>query len=159
MMPRSKPSCLPHKENAYTCLSSYDMATLLFPHEHQTTHLSPACCFVGFSSDWTATMRYDDWDVILFAGDSHVPIQEFKTTCYSAQDSSNLSLTPLRVKSNSFADSSNLQRATNYRLLHATSVPYLRRLHFVFPYIHGLPRQDLQPSSRLNGSQTRKLCT
>jgi hypothetical protein len=24
-------------------------------------------------------MRYDDWDVILFPKDSHVPIQEFKT--------------------------------------------------------------------------------
>jgi hypothetical protein len=27
-------------------------------------------------------MRYDDWDVILFPKDSHVPIQEFKTACY-----------------------------------------------------------------------------
>jgi hypothetical protein len=33
-------------------------------------------------------MRYDDWDVILFPRDSHVPIQEFKTACYNAQDSS-----------------------------------------------------------------------
>ncbi|KAF1944678.1 hypothetical protein EJ02DRAFT_432261 [Clathrospora elynae] len=27
-------------------------------------------------------MRYDDWDVILFPKDSHVPIQEYKTACY-----------------------------------------------------------------------------
>jgi hypothetical protein len=33
-------------------------------------------------------MRYDDWDVILFSRDSHVPIQEFKTACYGSQDAS-----------------------------------------------------------------------
>jgi hypothetical protein len=33
-------------------------------------------------------MRYDDWDVILFARDSYVPIQEFRTACYNAQDPS-----------------------------------------------------------------------
>jgi hypothetical protein len=33
-------------------------------------------------------MRYDDWDVILFPKDSHVPIQEFKTACYSSSDKS-----------------------------------------------------------------------
>jgi hypothetical protein len=33
-------------------------------------------------------MRYDDWDVILFPKESHVPIQEFKTACYHAQHSS-----------------------------------------------------------------------
>lgn len=31
-------------------------------------------------------MRYDNWDVIVFPRDSHVPIQEFKTTCYATQD-------------------------------------------------------------------------
>ncbi|KAJ4358129.1 uncharacterized protein N0V89_002708 [Didymosphaeria variabile] len=31
-------------------------------------------------------MRYDDWDVILFPKDSAVPIQEFRTTCYTTQD-------------------------------------------------------------------------
>lgn len=31
-------------------------------------------------------MRYDDWDVILFPGDSHVPIQEFKTVCHSTTE-------------------------------------------------------------------------
>lgn len=30
-------------------------------------------------------MRYDDWDVILFPRDSHVPIQEFKTACFVSQ--------------------------------------------------------------------------
>jgi hypothetical protein len=33
-----------------------------------------------------STMRYDNWDVIIFARDSHIPIQEFKTACYSSQD-------------------------------------------------------------------------
>ncbi|KAF1851306.1 uncharacterized protein K460DRAFT_329196 [Cucurbitaria berberidis CBS 394.84] len=31
-------------------------------------------------------MRYDDWDVILFPKDSHIPIQEFKTACYVSSD-------------------------------------------------------------------------
>ncbi|KAF2174905.1 hypothetical protein K469DRAFT_680758 [Zopfia rhizophila CBS 207.26] len=31
-------------------------------------------------------MRYENWDIILFPRDSHVPIQEFKTACYAAQD-------------------------------------------------------------------------
>jgi hypothetical protein len=31
-------------------------------------------------------MRYDDWDVILFPKNSPVPIQEFKTACYSSPD-------------------------------------------------------------------------
>jgi hypothetical protein len=31
-------------------------------------------------------MRYDNWDVILFPKDSHVPIQEFKTACYNVQN-------------------------------------------------------------------------
>ncbi|KAF1971578.1 hypothetical protein BU23DRAFT_569745 [Bimuria novae-zelandiae CBS 107.79] len=31
-------------------------------------------------------MRYDNWDVILFPKDSAVPIQEFKTACYTSQD-------------------------------------------------------------------------
>ncbi|KAF5851624.1 hypothetical protein GGP41_004428 [Bipolaris sorokiniana] len=30
-------------------------------------------------------MRYNDWDVILFPRDSHVPIQEFKTACFVSQ--------------------------------------------------------------------------
>ncbi|EUC30705.1 hypothetical protein COCCADRAFT_39088 [Bipolaris zeicola 26-R-13] len=30
-------------------------------------------------------MRYDDWDVILFPRNSHVPIQEFKTACFVSQ--------------------------------------------------------------------------
>ncbi|KAF2868672.1 hypothetical protein BDV95DRAFT_499738 [Massariosphaeria phaeospora] len=31
-------------------------------------------------------MRYDNWDVILFPRDSHIPIQEFRTSCYVAQN-------------------------------------------------------------------------
>ncbi|KAF2476138.1 uncharacterized protein BDR25DRAFT_278949 [Lindgomyces ingoldianus] len=31
-------------------------------------------------------MRYENWDVILFPRDSHIPIQEFKTACYVSQD-------------------------------------------------------------------------
>jgi len=31
-------------------------------------------------------MRYENWDVIVFPRDSHIPIQEFKTTCYVSQD-------------------------------------------------------------------------
>lgn len=31
-------------------------------------------------------MRYDNWDVILFPKDSHVPIQEFKTACYVSSE-------------------------------------------------------------------------
>ncbi|KAF2032943.1 hypothetical protein EK21DRAFT_59648 [Setomelanomma holmii] len=32
-------------------------------------------------------MRYNNWDVILFPRDSHVPTQEFKTACYNSSDS------------------------------------------------------------------------
>ncbi|KAF2268301.1 hypothetical protein CC78DRAFT_613494 [Lojkania enalia] len=31
-------------------------------------------------------MRYENWDVILFPRNSHIPIQEFKTACYVTQD-------------------------------------------------------------------------
>ncbi|KAH7086363.1 hypothetical protein FB567DRAFT_497466 [Paraphoma chrysanthemicola] len=31
-------------------------------------------------------MRYENWDVILFPRDSHIPIQEFNTACYSTSD-------------------------------------------------------------------------
>ncbi|KAH7390974.1 hypothetical protein DE146DRAFT_150734 [Phaeosphaeria sp. MPI-PUGE-AT-0046c] len=37
-------------------------------------------------------MRYDNWDVILFPKDSHIPIQEFKTACYHACDANTESL-------------------------------------------------------------------
>ncbi|KAH7357536.1 hypothetical protein BKA66DRAFT_427779 [Pyrenochaeta sp. MPI-SDFR-AT-0127] len=40
-------------------------------------------------------MRYDDWDVILFPKDSHVPIQEFKTACYVSPDESGRQLPTL----------------------------------------------------------------
>lgn len=31
-------------------------------------------------------MRYDNWDVILFPQESAVPIQEFRTACYTTYD-------------------------------------------------------------------------
>ncbi|KAF2206094.1 hypothetical protein GQ43DRAFT_467629 [Delitschia confertaspora ATCC 74209] len=34
----------------------------------------------------TAVMRYEDWDILLFPGDSQVPMPEFKTACYVAHD-------------------------------------------------------------------------
>ena len=37
------------------------------------------------NSNHTPIMRYNDWDVILFPRDSHVPIQEFKTACFVSQ--------------------------------------------------------------------------
>ena len=43
-------------------------------------------------------MRYQDWDVLLFpSGDdgAHVPVKEFKTTCYAEPHDNALGLTPL----------------------------------------------------------------
>ena len=31
-------------------------------------------------------MRYANWDVLLFADGSRVPMQEFKTACYAVHD-------------------------------------------------------------------------
>lgn len=71
------------------------LSTIAFP-PLQSLPLTPhraikVACFVSphwSSTDWTRIMRYEDWDVILFPRDSHVPIQEFKTACYSSQDAS-----------------------------------------------------------------------
>jgi len=30
-------------------------------------------------------MRYQSWDIILFPGGCHVPIQEFRTACFAVQ--------------------------------------------------------------------------
>jgi hypothetical protein len=61
---------------------------------------SPVTGFPGYSlviysaklrsagANCTTTMRYDDWDVILFPKDSQTPIQEFRTACYHANDNS-----------------------------------------------------------------------
>ncbi|KIW15489.1 hypothetical protein PV08_05535 [Exophiala spinifera] len=35
-------------------------------------------------------MRYQDWDVLLFPGDSKIPIQEFDTKCYALEQASSL---------------------------------------------------------------------
>lgn len=37
-------------------------------------------------------MRYDNWDVIVFPKESAIPIQEFRTACYTTQDERELSL-------------------------------------------------------------------
>ncbi|OQV03902.1 hypothetical protein CLAIMM_08879 [Cladophialophora immunda] len=36
-------------------------------------------------------MRYQNWDVLLFPGDSRTPIQEFNTTCYVLGQNTGLS--------------------------------------------------------------------
>jgi hypothetical protein len=38
--------------------------------------------FVTTLSACSPAMRYENWDVILFPRDSHIPIQEFKTSCF-----------------------------------------------------------------------------
>jgi len=40
-------------------------------------------------------MRFQDWDVLLFPGESQTPIQEFRTTCFSLQDPRTHLTTPL----------------------------------------------------------------
>lgn len=34
------------------------------------------------------SMRYQNWDVLLFPGDSRIPIQEFNTACHVITDQS-----------------------------------------------------------------------
>lgn len=41
------------------------------------------------------TMRFQDWDVLLFPHGSHVPIREFRTACFAQQDTRTMSTTPL----------------------------------------------------------------
>lgn len=40
-------------------------------------------------------MRFEDFDVLLFPFGSHVPIREFRTACFSQQDSRTMTTTPL----------------------------------------------------------------
>ncbi|RAR02133.1 binding post-transcriptional regulator [Stemphylium lycopersici] len=56
-------------------------------HLHHSCRLLVALLDLN-SSNPTPAMRYDDWDVILFPKDSHVPIQEFKTACYVSPEES-----------------------------------------------------------------------
>ena len=51
----------------------------IHPRQSPIAHLAE---FQGFSS----VMRYDNWDVILFPQDSAIPIQEFRTACYTTYD-------------------------------------------------------------------------
>ena len=41
------------------------------------------------------TMRYLNWDVLLFPAGSKVPMQEFKTGCYAVQDPELLGTDPV----------------------------------------------------------------
>jgi hypothetical protein len=76
-------------------------------------------------------MRYDDWDVILFPKDSHVPIQEFKTACYVSPEECKHSglLHPVIHLSNS----------TIRTTANATAFPDGRPLPTLTCYISSLP--------------------
>ncbi|KAE8823385.1 hypothetical protein HRS9139_09794 [Pyrenophora teres f. teres] len=86
-------------------------------------------------------MRYDDWDVILFPKDSHVPTQEFKTACYVSPEEYGLSLptltcyisslppsTPFRVSIHSWATGAKpspiieSRRKTNQKIVYSVQV-------------------------------------
>ncbi|KAH7138509.1 hypothetical protein B0J11DRAFT_587874 [Dendryphion nanum] len=62
-------------------------------------------------------MRYENWDVIIFPRDSHIPVQEFRTACYATQNehgrpvhmltcyiTSLPPMTPFRISIHSWAD-------------------------------------------------------
>jgi hypothetical protein len=62
----------------------YIVSTPYCPNGHSTEDLR------GF---WTSgrthqgpTMRYENWDVLLFPAGSKVPLQEFKTQCFATRD-------------------------------------------------------------------------
>jgi hypothetical protein len=42
-------------------------------------------------------MRYQNWDVLLFPGNSRIPIQEFNTACHVVADQGNQSRAHLAV--------------------------------------------------------------
>ncbi|KAI4706536.1 hypothetical protein J4E89_008603 [Alternaria sp. Ai002NY15] len=86
-------------------------------------------------------MRYDDWDVILFPKDSHVPIQEFKTACYVSPEEYGRQLptltsyistlppsTPFRISVHSWATASKAsaliesRRKANQRVVYTVQV-------------------------------------
>ncbi|CAO2658145.1 Nn.00g074050.m01.CDS01 [Neocucurbitaria sp. VM-36] len=86
-------------------------------------------------------MRYDDWDVILFPKDSHIPIQEFKTACYVSPDeyecqppsltcyiSSLAPTTPFRISIHSWATAAKpssileTQRKPNQKIVYTVQV-------------------------------------
>lgn len=77
---------------AYTCRSTQPSNNSSSPITGSSEH-SLDVCFAKLESasdTYTPTMRYDDWDVILFPKDSQTPIQEFKTACYHVNDNSEL---------------------------------------------------------------------
>ncbi|KAF2846966.1 hypothetical protein T440DRAFT_482213 [Plenodomus tracheiphilus IPT5] len=81
-------------------------------------------------------MRYDDWDVILFPKDSHVPLQEFKTACYVSANEGKYyrplhpvsnSLppsTPFRISIHSWATAARPSAAIEVQRKHSQKVVY-----------------------------------
>ena len=69
-------------------------------------------------------MRYDDWDVILFPKDSHVPTQEFKTACYVSQEECN----QLHFLAFTGPISSKIRVLTIYRWAATTNLDLLHQL-------------------------------
>ncbi|KAF1831585.1 hypothetical protein BDW02DRAFT_556455 [Decorospora gaudefroyi] len=83
-------------------------------------------------------MRYDDWDVILFPKDSHVPIQEFKTACYVSPEEYGQQLptltcyisslppsTPFRISVHSWATSAKVSTLIDSRRKANQKVVYI----------------------------------
>lgn len=86
------------------------------------------------SNNWTPAMRYDDWDVILFPRESHVPTQEFKTACYvSPEDCNQLRLPHLHES----IVGSPTRTLTFHRWTAATD---LDLLHQLSPTVDPVPR-------------------
>jgi hypothetical protein len=56
--------------------------------EHRTSILGP------LTSICLSTMRYQNWDVLLFPDLSKIPFQEFKTSCSVVQDPGKLAILP-----------------------------------------------------------------
>lgn len=56
--------------------------------------------FVKFNCHHDVSMRYEDWDILIFPRGSKTPVREFKTACHVVPDlgvSSSPSIFPLRV--------------------------------------------------------------
>ena len=48
--------------------------------------IATSLLFLVWNTRRITAMRYQNWDVLLFADNSKVPIQEFKTACHVLQD-------------------------------------------------------------------------
>ena len=84
------------------CSQPANMLPLPIPPISNSAQLPVARCSFGSEQQqpYTPTMRYDDWDVILFPRDSHVPIQEFKTACFVSQADCELRCLPVDFELN-----------------------------------------------------------